>query len=258
MAKRLPPVDALVVGLGWTGGILAQELTAAGIDALERGAWRDTPTDFATTFAQDKLRYYWRHELFERTAHETLTIRNNASQTALPMRKLGSFLPGTNVGGTGVHWNGQTWRFLPSDFVARSHNLERYGKAAMPDTMTIQDRGVAYYDLEPHYDRFEYLCGISGKAGNLKGAIQEGGNPFEGPRAREYPNPPMEMTYPSTLFAAAARSASGSPPTSRPTAAPGSATGIATRCATSCARASTATARRLRRWAKSSPSRPRR
>ena len=208
MADKLKPVDVLLVGFGWTGAILGQELTDAGVNvlALERGEWRDTPTDFAPTFAQDELRYYWRHQLFERPAHSTLTIRNNVNETALPMRRLGSFLPGTNVGGAGVHWNGQTWRFLPSDFVARSHNLQRYGASAVPADMTIQDWGVTYDELEPHYDRFEYLCGIAGKAGNLNGAIQEGGNPFEGPRKREYPNPPMAMTLPPTLFAEAARS----------------------------------------------------
>ncbi|HVZ43168.1 MAG TPA: GMC family oxidoreductase [Ramlibacter sp.] len=208
MAERLPPVDAVLVGFGWTGAILGQELTDAGLNvlALERGTWRDTPTDFAPTFAQDELRYYWRHELFQPPAHETLTVRNNVSQTALPMRRLGSFLPGINVGGAGVHWNGQTWRFLPTDFVARSHNLQRYGKSAVPADMTIQDWGVTYDELEPHYDRFEYLCGISGRAGNLRGTIQAGGNPFEGPRQREYPNPPMAMTLPPTLFAQAAAS----------------------------------------------------
>lgn len=206
MTVKLPPVDALVIGFGWTGAIMAQELTDAGLEvlALERGAWRDTPGDFATTFDQDELRYSSRHALFEPLAHATLTVRNDASQTALPMRRLGSFLPGSGVGGAGVHWNGQTWRFLPSDFVARSHNLERYGKAAVPETMTIQDWGVTYADLEPHYDTFEYLCGISGKAGNLQSAIQAGGNPYEGPRRREFPNPPMAMPYAPTLFAEAA------------------------------------------------------
>ncbi len=57
--------------------------------------------------------------------------------------------------------------------------------------MTVQDWGVTYDELEPHYDKFEYLCGISGKAGNLNGKIQPGGNPFEGPRSRDYPNPPL-------------------------------------------------------------------
>jgi gluconate 2-dehydrogenase alpha chain len=119
------------------------------------------------------------------------------------MRHLGSFLPATGVGGAGIHWNGQTWRFLPTDFVARSHNEARYG--TLPQHMTIQDWGVTYDELEPFYDKFEYLCGISGRAGNIKGTIQDGGNPFEGARARDYPNPPLRMVYGPTLFAAAAR-----------------------------------------------------
>jgi gluconate 2-dehydrogenase alpha chain len=207
VARKLLSVDVLVVGFGWTGAIAAQELSDAGLNvvAIERGVWRDTPTDYPPTFDQDELRYYWRHELFERLAHQTLTFRNNDTQTALPMRKLGSFLPGTNVGGAGVHWNGQIWRFLPSDFVAHSHNSARYGAAIIPDDMTIQDWGVTYQDLEPHYDRFEYICGASGKAGNLNGQIQPGGNPFEGPRSREYPNPPLDLSYSPTLFGDAAR-----------------------------------------------------
>ncbi|MDB5459909.1 MAG: family oxidoreductase [Caulobacteraceae bacterium] len=206
MAQTLPSVDAVLVGFGWTGAIIGQELTDAGLNvlALERGPWRDTATDYPPTYAQDELRYYWRQELFQRLAHETLTIRNNTGQTALPMRKLGSFLPGTGVGGSGVHWNGQVWRFLPSDFQARSHNLQRYGAGAVPGDMTIQDYPVTYEELEPHFDTFDYLCGVSGKAGNLKGVIQPGGDPFEGPRSREYPNPPLDMPYACDLFAKAA------------------------------------------------------
>jgi gluconate 2-dehydrogenase alpha chain len=207
VAKKLPPVDVVLVGFGWTGAIMGNELTDAGLNvvALERGSWRDTSTDFAVTFAQDELRYYYRHALFEEPARETLTFRNNAGQTALPMRKLGSFLPGTGVGGAGIHWNGMTFRFLPSDFQARSHNIERYGAGVMSDTMTVQDWGVSYDELEPYYDKFEYLCGISGKAGNIKGQKIDGGNPFEGARTRDYPNPPLEQVYGPTLFAQAAK-----------------------------------------------------
>ena len=91
------------------------------------------------------------------------------SQTALPIRSFVSFLPGNGVGGAGVHWNGQTWRFLPTDFRVRSHLEERYGKDALPADMTIQDWPVSYDELEPYYDRFEKLCGTSGKAGNIHG-----------------------------------------------------------------------------------------
>lgn len=207
MAKKLPSVDVVLVGFGWTGAIMGNELTDAGLKvvAIERGSWRDTSTDFAVTFAQDELRYYFRHALFEEPARETLTFRNNGEQTALPMRKLGSFLPGTGVGGAGIHWNGMTFRFLQSDFLARSHNIERYGAGVMPDTMTVQDWGVTYEELEPYYDKFEYLCGISGKAGNLNGRKIDGGNPFEGPRSRDYPNPPLEQVYGPTLFAQATK-----------------------------------------------------
>jgi gluconate 2-dehydrogenase alpha chain len=206
MTRRLPSTDAVIIGLGWTGSIMAQELTAAGLRvvALERGPWRDTATDFPTTYAQDELRYHIRHDLFLRPAQETMTVRNKPSQTALPMRTWGSFMPPNGVGGGGVHWNAETWRFLPSDFRQRSHNIERYGKNFLPEDMTIQDWGVTYEDLEHCYDRFEYLCGTSGKAGNIKGVKQEGGNPYEGPRARDYPTPAQKQPFGPTLFAKAA------------------------------------------------------
>jgi gluconate 2-dehydrogenase alpha chain len=207
MARKLPAKDAVIVGLGWTGSILAHELTEAGLDvvAIERGPWRDTATDFPPNYDQDELRYRIRHELFLRPAQMTLTFRNNMRQTALPIRSWEAFMPPNGVGGGGVHWNGETWRFLPSDFDLRSHLVQRYGQTFLPEDMTIQDWGVTYDELEPHYDTFEYLCGISGTAGNLRGRIQEGGNPFEGPRSRPYPNPAQEQPFSHTLFAKAAR-----------------------------------------------------
>jgi gluconate 2-dehydrogenase alpha chain len=206
MASKLPAVDAVIIGLGWTGSILAHELTEAGLNvvAVERGPWRDTATDFPPSYIADELRYAVRQELFLRPAQDTMTFRNNLNQTALPIRAFGSFLPGNGVGGAGVHWNGQTWRFLETDFVLRSHLTERYGASFLPEDMTIQDWGVTYADLEQSYDKFEYLAGISGKAGNIKGDKQPGGNVFEGPRARDYPLPPLRMTYAPTLFAKAA------------------------------------------------------
>lgn len=207
MAIKKPSVDVVLVGFGWTGSILAQELTEEGVQvlALERGRDRRTVPDFSTTHAQDELRYALRKDLFQSPARETLTFRNSMNQTALPMRQLGSFLPGAGVGGAGVHWNGQTWRFLPTDFLQRSHIEERYGEDFIPEDMTIQDWGVTYEELEPFYDKFEYLCGVSGQAGNLDGDLQEGGNPFEGPRSRPYPLPPLDRSLGTVLFDKAAR-----------------------------------------------------
>jgi gluconate 2-dehydrogenase alpha chain len=207
MPRKLPAKDVVIIGLGWTGSIIAHELTNAGLDviALERGAWRNTGTDFAPNQMQDELRYRIRHELFLKPAQTTFTFRNKMDQSALPIRSWGAFMPPNGVGGGGVHWNAETWRFLPSDFMLRTHLTKRYGAKFLPQDMTIQDWGVTYDELEPHYDQFEYLCGTCGTAGNLNGQIQEGGNPFEGPRSRPYPNPAQAQPYSHTLFAKGAR-----------------------------------------------------
>jgi gluconate 2-dehydrogenase alpha chain len=207
MARKLPRKDAVIIGLGWTGSILAHEMCSAGLDvvAIERGPWRDTATDFPISYAQDELRYRLQHELFLRPAQNTVTFRNNGDQTALPVRTWGAFMLGNGAGGAGVHWNAETWRFLPTDFVLRTHLTQRYGASFLPEDMTIQDWGVTFDDLEPHYDQFEYLCGTSGQAGNVKGKIQDGGNPFEGARSRPYPTPPLKQGYGHMLWADAAK-----------------------------------------------------
>ena len=213
MSTKLPEVDVVIIGLGWTGSIVAKSLADAGLRvvAIERGPWRDTSTDFPSSYAPDELRYSIRHDLFVRPAQSSLTFRNKIDQTALPVRTWGAFLLPNGVGGAGVHWNGETWRFLPSDFVLRSHLEQRYGKAFLPEDMTIQDWGVTFDELEPHYDTFEQLCGTSGTAGNLRGAKQPGGNPFEGPRSNPYPTPAQKQPYGPALFAEAAREAGYNP-----------------------------------------------
>jgi len=208
MTTKLRSADIVIVGLGWTGGILAKELADTGLSivVLERGAPRDTNPDFMYPTVHDELRYAQRHELMQNVSRETLTFRNTASEAALPMRQLGSFLPGEGVGGAGVHWNGATWRWLPWDHEPLKLTLARYGRAAIPPDMNLQDWGVSYDELEPYYDKFEFLCGISGKAGNLRGEKIAGGSVFEGPRQREYPNPPMIQTQAGALFEKAAKS----------------------------------------------------
>lgn len=206
MAKVLKATDAVIVGLGWTGAIMARELTRAGLEvvALERGPDRDPAADFALPAIRDELRYSVRQELMQDPKMETVTLRHRLDDEARPVRRFGAFLPGDGVGGMGTHWNGNTFRFLPSDHNLRTHLTERYGRARIPDDMTIQDWGVTYDELEPHYARFEAICGVSGKAGNIRGRIQAGGNPFEGPRSGEFPNAPLVSSHANELFRRAA------------------------------------------------------
>ena len=200
--RRLKPVDAVIVGYGWTGAILAKTLTDAGLHvvALERGPARDTSPDFEYPRIADELRHGIRGELWQPLAAETVTVRHSVNDTAVPYRKYGSFVLGNGVGGAGVHWNGMLWRASPEDFRFRSHIEERYGKHFIPSEMTIQDYPVSFEELEPHFDHFEKVCGVSGTAGNLRGTIRPHGNPFEGPRSDDYPTPPLPAIYAAQLF----------------------------------------------------------
>lgn len=204
---KKPSVDAVLVGFGWTGAIMGMELTAAGLKvlALERGESRDTVPDFAYPRITDELTYGIRGKLFQNLSKETVTIRHTPADLAVPYRQYGSFLLGDGVGGAGVHWNGQHWRALPADLRLRSTYEERYGKKFIPEGMYLQDFGVSYDELEPHFDQFEKICGTSGKAGNIKGQIQAGGNPFEGWRTNEFPLPPLASPNSAALFEKAAR-----------------------------------------------------
>jgi gluconate 2-dehydrogenase alpha chain len=208
MTERLKEVDVVVIGVGMVGSIVAKELAAAGykVVGLERGQPRFTVPQFQSPGVHDELRFDIRKALMQDNTREPVTFRNQGSQVALPVRRWESFLPGTGLGGSMVHWNGQTYRFQANDFQLATRTRERYGKDFLDQDVTIQDWGVTYDDLEPHYDRFEYLLGTSGKAGNIKGQIQPGGDPHESPRSREYPTPPQKEHFQGALFRKAASS----------------------------------------------------
>src|SRR5258708_34411239 len=111
MATKVKCVDVVTVGGGLAGTILAKELADTGLKVvgLERGRRRGTDPDFSMAGGHDELKYVRRHELMQDLSKETLTFRNATSETALPMRQLGSFLPGEGEGGAALHWGGLPW-----------------------------------------------------------------------------------------------------------------------------------------------------
>ncbi|WP_249598778.1 GMC family oxidoreductase [Peribacillus frigoritolerans] len=193
MAKKLPKVPVVVVGMGWAGGIIASELTKAGIKVvgLERGKERDM-SDYL--MVHDELRFQHREELMQDLSKETITHRNNQKMRALPMRNYGTFIVGEGLGGAGSHWNGQTYRFLPYDFEIKSLTEKRYGKNKIKSDYPIQDWGITYDQIEPYYDTFEKMAGISGETVKLYGK-----------RSNPYPTGPMIKTPVLAQFEQAAK-----------------------------------------------------
>jgi gluconate 2-dehydrogenase alpha chain len=182
MATKLPKVPVVVVGMGWAGSIIAAQLTKTGIKVvgLERGKERKM-SDYL--MVHDELRFQHREELMQDLSKETITHRNNSKMRALPMRDYGTFIVGDGLGGAGTHWNGQTYRFLPYDFEIKSKTVERYGADKIKQSYTLQDWGITYDELEPYYDTFEKMAGISGETVELYGK-----------RANPYPTGPMIKT----------------------------------------------------------------
>jgi len=200
--KTLPKRTVVIVGGGVASGLVARQLVAKGIEVLvlEQGGDHRNSAAGKIPTQRDELRWDLHMGLAQDPAVQTYSLRHSITEDALPLRRLGLFMPGSGVGGAGNHWNGQVWRWSEYDTVLRSRFEQRYGKHAIPDEMPLQDWGLTYAELEPHYDLFEKLFGVSGKAGNLRGQLQPGGNPFEAPRQNEYPQAPLEITEGGIIF----------------------------------------------------------
>lgn len=210
MAKIMKKVDAVVVGFGWAGSIMAKELTEAGLSvvALERGPQRDTYPDGAYPQVIDELTYNIRKKLFQDLSKGTVTFRHDMTQQAVPYRQLSVFLPGNGTGGAGLHWSGVHFRVDPIELNMRSHYEDRYGKNFIPQGMTIQDFGVSYDELEPFFDKAEKVFGTSGTAWSVKGQIVgegNGGNPFAPDRSDNFPLAAQKRTHSAQMFYEAAQ-----------------------------------------------------
>ena len=210
MAK---PRDAIVVGLGASGGVIAAELAKAGVTvtALEKGP--HYPSDYFRE-KHDEIRYYTRGALVPHLSRNPITWREREGETAtlLPWATgpLGTteplhLPPSIGTGGGTLHWGGAVWRHRKADFRMRSSLIERFGEPALPQGNTIVDWPFGYEDLEPYYDRVEWQLGVSGQAGNINGQRIEGGNPFEMPRKRGYPMPPLRSAAANSRFVEACR-----------------------------------------------------
>ena len=196
---QLRPVDVVIIGGGWTGLLLAKEVaqrTGLSVTVLERGRPRGM-AEYET--CMDELDWPIGHRMMVNAAEETVTVRHDMSQRALPVRRLGSFHPGMGVGGAGEHWGAVSYRYSPDVFNIRFRIIERYGESRIPADSSIRDWPISYEELEPFYTHTDRLMGISGKAGNIQGRRVEGGNYFEGPRSEEFPNPPLKRPYLTTL-----------------------------------------------------------
>ena len=165
MAQR-DEFDVCVIGTGAGGGVMIQELTAAGfrVVALERGPL----LELSQFISDDELSVVWRDELFSPGQLET-SRPDDATPTITGKFNTIAYC----VGGTITHWAGWSWRFRPDEFKVLST------EGPVPGA-SLADWPVDYAEMEPWFQRAEWELGVSGAGGS---------NPFEGPRVKDYPNP---------------------------------------------------------------------
>jgi choline dehydrogenase-like flavoprotein len=170
-------VNAVVVGAGAAGGIVAKELSTAGLSVvlLERGKWY-TSNDCR----KDDLRNQRTTVLGNAFGPEdegnprVLADADGVPHIVLPSEG-GYQNNAACVGGGTLSYGAMAWRYLPQDFRMRS----TYGA---PAGSSLEDWPISYDDLEPYYEKAEYEIGISG---------DDSGTPFHGPRRRPLPMPPL-------------------------------------------------------------------
>jgi choline dehydrogenase-like flavoprotein len=182
--RRFPTseiVDFAIVGSGAAGGIMAKELSTAGFSVvvLEQG-----PRLGEADFDHDEFGVFMQghHRNHESTQPQTFRATpSDKPRVALPL------IYGRLVGGSNAHFTGNFWRLRPSDF----NEASRLG--GVPGT-TLTDWPITYEELEPYYTKAEWEVGVSGEPG-----------PFDPPRSRPYPMPPLPVKSSGVLLERGAR-----------------------------------------------------
>jgi choline dehydrogenase-like flavoprotein len=178
------PVDFLVVGAGAAGGVVAKELATAGfrVVVLEQG-----PYLHEGDYSHDEIKFTIEPGLTNDPKIQPIIFRKSETDQA---RRMKAIEYGRQVGGGSVHFTANYWRFHESDF----HERSLCGEVSGAD---LRDWPITYADLEPYYTKAEHELGISGLGG---------ANPFEAPRSKRYPLPPMPVKSSGILFERATRS----------------------------------------------------
>jgi len=181
--KPSEEVDFVIVGSGAAGGVLAKELSTNGfhVVVLEQG-----PYLREKDFTHDESKIFAQHLLTNHPETQPVTFRKSSADVA---KKSPAVLYGNCVGGSSVHFTANYWRLHEIDFNEHSKTGDIPGA-------NCADWPITYADLEPYYTKVEWEVGVSGLAG---------ASPFDPPRSKPYPMPPLPVKGCGVVFERAAR-----------------------------------------------------
>lgn len=184
-------VNAVVIGAGAGGGVVAKELSVAGMSVVlfERGGW-------ATYDDHDHDEIFSQRTNLLGNAYGPDNNRNRRVRVLPDGREI-IVLPNdwryennaACVGSGTVSYGAMAWRFMPEDFRMKS----TYGHV---EGTSLDDWPITYEDLEPCYEKSEWEIGVAG---------DDSLNPFAPARRKPQPMPPFEHNNEAKILEAAAR-----------------------------------------------------
>jgi choline dehydrogenase-like flavoprotein len=181
--------DAIIVGSGAGGGVVAKMLATAGkrVLLLERGnalAWADVSRDH---LRNHRIALYGMNTGPTRLGNPRVFVNLSGEEKVLPSPHMDNYHNNAvAVGGGTLVYGAQAWRFMPQDFRMASI----YG---VPEGSGLSDWPISYEELEPDYERAEWEIGVCGDAARMT---------LHGQRKRPYPMPPVCINRQSELLGA--------------------------------------------------------
>ena len=172
----LKHVNAVIVGAGAGGGVVAKELATAGLSValLERGKWYSAADCRKDDLHNQRTTVLGNGFGPDEDRNPRVLVDDQGARIVYPSESAYSNNAACVGGGT-FSYGAQAWRYMEKDFRMRS----TYGAVA---GSTLEDWPISYADLEPGYEKAEWEMGVSGDDTN---------NIFKAPRRKPLPMPPL-------------------------------------------------------------------
>lgn len=182
-------VNAVVVGAGAGGGVVAKQLSVAGLSVvlIERGDWvsfdahdndellSQRTTVLGNAYGPDDERY-----------RRVFVNDDGVAEVVLPSEGAYNNVAACVGSGT-VSYGAMAWRFMSEDFQMKT----TYGHV---EGSTLEDWPIRYEDLEQCYEKAEWEIGVAGDSSR---------NPFASPRKTPYPMPPFSYNKEARMLESA-------------------------------------------------------